>query len=193
MSSDATHAPLDLSAVQPATDASRRLVVRVALPLVVLGVLLCVVALAGDRSRLAFGYLLGVGFAWTVAMGCLFFIAMHRLTHAVWSVVFRRTLECFASALPLVALLFIPVLLLSSTLYEWRDAAQVAADPILQGKAPYLNFPFFAGRAASLRAEARRDAARPWRPLHEPLPPPHAKHTPDCTPPIAYHWKRPVP
>jgi hypothetical protein len=48
---------------------------------------------------------------------------------------------------PLLALLFLPVVLGVSSLYEWADAGKVAHDPLLQHKSVYLNVPFFLARA----------------------------------------------
>ena len=45
--------------------------------------------------------------------------------------------------LPLMALLFIPIIVGIPSLYEWADPAHVAHDPILQAKSAYLNVPFF--------------------------------------------------
>jgi hypothetical protein len=50
--------------------------------------------------------------------------------------------------LPLMAVLFLPILLGMHTLYEWSDASKVASDEILREKQPYLNVPFFEIRAA---------------------------------------------
>ena len=48
-----------------------------------------------------------------------------------------------------MALLFLPIALRACAhLYDWAHADVVAADPILQHKAAYLNVPFFLGRAA---------------------------------------------
>jgi succinate dehydrogenase hydrophobic anchor subunit len=46
-----------------------------------------------------------------------------------------------------MAVLFIPLLFGLSHLYLWAQPDAVANDPLLQHKAPYLNVPFFIGRA----------------------------------------------
>src|SRR5690606_14431168 len=61
--------------------------------------------------------------------------------------VFRRIFEASSATLPLLAVLFIPVLVGMGSLYPWTHADHVAADEILQHKAPYLNVPFFVVRA----------------------------------------------
>src|SRR5690606_25040978 len=49
--------------------------------------------------------------------------------------------------LPFMALLFLPLAFGVQELYIWARPEVVAADPILQAKAPYLNVPFFLVRA----------------------------------------------
>jgi hypothetical protein len=39
--------------------------------------------------------------------------------------------------------MFLPIVIGINNLYPWAHAAKVAADPLLQHKAPYLNVPFF--------------------------------------------------
>jgi hypothetical protein len=51
--------------------------------------------------------------------------------------------------LPILTLLFIPILLGMSRLYVWTHADVVAASDVLRHKQPYLNTPFFIIRAAT--------------------------------------------
>jgi hypothetical protein len=128
---------------------------KLSLALVALGALLSVAALANDADRFSFAYLLGFGFLWTVVLGSLFFVALHHVTRAVWSVVIRRVAEMFAAPAILVVGLLIPLFVFAyvsssggSSLFPWRDAAAVEGDHVLEGKAPYLNLPFFILRGA---------------------------------------------
>jgi hypothetical protein len=138
----------------PAPRKSKRLFTA-ALILVVLGALLSAAAyFDGDtgRVRFSFAYLWGFTFIWSVALGSLFFVALHHLTHAVWSVVVRRVAELLAAPMWLIGLLFVPVLLFAAwsdqfQLFPWLNAAAVEQDHLLQGKAPYLNFTFWTIRA----------------------------------------------
>jgi hypothetical protein len=59
----------------------------------------------------------------------------------------RRVFEAASRNLPVVVLLFIPVLFRLPHIYHWAEPGVVAADPILSLKAGYLNVPFFIGRA----------------------------------------------
>jgi hypothetical protein len=132
----------------------------VALALFVVGALLSAAAyFAGDTARVRFGfaYLWGFTFIWTVALGSLFFIALHHLAHAIWSVVVRRVAELLAAPMWLIGLLFVPVLLFALFndqfhLFPWLNAAEVEHDLLLQGKTPYLNFTFWTIRAVAFFA-----------------------------------------
>jgi hypothetical protein len=73
---------------------------------------------------------------------------LNHLTGGVWGAVIRRLLEAGARAVPLLALLFLPIALGVGRIYEWARPELVAADPILRMKQPYLNVPFFLVRAA---------------------------------------------
>ncbi len=87
-------------------------------------------------------YLLFLG----IALGSLALVMIQHLTGGAWGV-FRRILEASSRTIPLLALLFVPVLLGMHNLYPWTHADHVAADRILQEKSPYLNTPFFIVRA----------------------------------------------
>ena len=70
------------------------------------------------------------------------------LTGGAWGVVIRRPCEAAARTLPLVALMFVPIVIGIPNLYPWSHAKVVAADEILRHKQVYLNVPFFLTRAA---------------------------------------------
>jgi hypothetical protein len=83
-----------------------------------------------------------------VTLGCLALGMVHQLSGGAWGVVIRRPIGAAARVLPLMTLLFIPVLLGMRHLYVWTNADLVAHDELLQAKRPYLNVPFFLVRAA---------------------------------------------
>src|SRR5207247_79205 len=64
-----------------------------------------------------------------------------------WSVVARRQLENIVSLLPILALFFVPILILRHQLYEWMNIPP-GQDPALDAKHAYLNWTFFLVRAA---------------------------------------------
>ncbi len=101
---------------------------------------------AGAGRDFFFAYLVNYAFALSLALGALFFVILQHLTRAGWSVVVRRLAEGVAATMPVLAILFVPVLVGLHDLYHWSHPAALAHDPLLQRKAPYLNVPFFVGR-----------------------------------------------
>lgn len=96
-------------------------------------------------------YLVSFVFCLSLCLGALFFVAVNHLTRATWMVVIRRLCEVLAGGFPLMAVLFLPILLPmllgNHSLYHWSDPHYVEGDHIMEGKAPYLNVTFFAIRA----------------------------------------------
>ncbi len=88
-------------------------------------------------------YMLWLG----VALGCLGLGMTHQLSGGAWGVVIRRPIGAASRTLPILALLFVPVLLGMNHLYLWTHADVVSADQALQAKRLYLNVPFFIVRA----------------------------------------------
>ncbi len=90
-------------------------------------------------------------FAWVfwlgIALGCLGLLMLQHLTGGAWGIVARRFFEAGTRTLPVCAALFLPILFGMRSLYPWADPAVVAADPVLQHKAGYLNPMFFTVRA----------------------------------------------
>ena len=82
-----------------------------------------------------------------VSLGCLAVLMLHHLVGGSWGAMIQRILEAGTRTLPLMAILFIPILLGMGFLYEWALPSVVAHDPILQAKRWYLNIPFFLIRA----------------------------------------------
>lgn len=123
------------------------------LPLVAgaLGVLGLMAAwfLAGSAEVFYNAYLVAFLFALTLALGGLFFVLLHFLTRAGWSVVVRRLAEHVAGTLPLFLLLFVPVLLGFHELYPWSHAEMAEHDPLVAAKEPFLNAGGFYARSAA--------------------------------------------
>ena len=83
-----------------------------------------------------------------LAIGALGFTMIHQLSGGAWGVVSRQSLGAATRVLPVLTLLFIPIVIGMPHLYEWTHADVVDADPILKGKQAYLNTNFFLIRAA---------------------------------------------
>ncbi|MCZ7648786.1 MAG: hypothetical protein M5U26_26600 [Planctomycetota bacterium] len=102
---------------------------------------------AVDLRHTLFAYLVAFLFGLTIVLGMLFFVMIQHLTDAGWSTVLRRPAEQFLAALPVLALLLLPVLLGMQTLYKWTNESE-HANPLYLVKKPFLNVPFFIFRAA---------------------------------------------
>lgn len=102
-------------------------------------------------------YLTAYFFWLALALGCLSILMLHNLAGGYWGAVLRRPLEAAATTLPLLALLFIPLIVGMSALYPWvhgefggAELAASGATPLdLTFKQAYLSAPFFIGRAAA--------------------------------------------
>ena len=82
-----------------------------------------------------------------VPLGATALLMLQYLTGGAWGVIIRRPCEAASRTLPLLAILFIPVIIGMPYLYQWSHADIVAHDPLLQHKHIYLNVPFFLIRA----------------------------------------------
>jgi len=82
-----------------------------------------VVGILTDSRQFYHSYLFGYVFALDIALGALFWVLIHHVADAGWSVGLRRVFENMTRALPVLAVLFLPVLLgvFSGKLYGWYD------------------------------------------------------------------------
>lgn len=100
-------------------------------------------------------YLTAYFFWLALALGCLSILMLHNLAGGYWGAVIRRPLEAAATTLPLLALLFIPIIIGMPVLYPWvhgelapaglAESGATALD--LTFKQAYLNMPSFLIRA----------------------------------------------
>jgi hypothetical protein len=101
-----------------------------------------------DREQFWQSYLFAYMYWLQIALGCLGVVMLHHLVGGRWSAMILRLMETGAMTLPLMALLFLPLLFGLPTLYPWTSAEQVQQSDLLQNKALYLNLPFFLARTA---------------------------------------------
>lgn len=113
----------------------------------VAGSILLVATLFFDQALFFRSYLVAYVFWTGVAIGSLAIMMLHHLSGGAWGLVIRRLLEAATRTLPLIVLLFVPVVLGMHSLYEWTHADVVQSDPALLQKSKYLNAPFFLARA----------------------------------------------
>lgn len=114
----------------------------------VAGVGLCVLGALFDRPAAMASYLTAYLFWLGIALGSLAVVMLHYLVGGFWGFLIRRPLEAAMMTLPLMGLLFLPLLLDLGALYPWAKPVVEQLDQAVQGKQLYLNFPFFLARAA---------------------------------------------
>ena len=112
------------------------------------GLLLSAVGGAFNRTQFFQSYLMAYMFCLGATLGCLALGMVHQLSGGAWGVVLRRPIGAATRVLPIMTVLFLPIVLGMGHLYSWTHADLVARDEILQHKHVYLNTPFFLVRAA---------------------------------------------
>jgi hypothetical protein len=120
-----------------------------ALAIGALGVGAAVVGGIGDAGTFFRAYLTGYTFWLSLALGSLTLALLQFLTGGIWGLVMRRVFESAAATLPLMAVLFVPVVLGIPSLYTWAAPGAGTADALIEHKQIYLNVPFFVVRAVA--------------------------------------------
>jgi hypothetical protein len=113
----------------------------------VLGGLACAILGAANPKQFFFSWLVSFLFFLSLALGALFFVLIQYAAQGEWGIVLRRIGETIFATLPVMAALFLPVLLGLHDLYLWSVPGAAEHDALLRWKAPYLNVPFFLVRA----------------------------------------------
>ncbi len=88
-------------------------------------------------------YLMAFIFWIGLSLGCLAILMTHHLCGGRWGFPIRRLVEAGSQTLPLMLVLFAPILFGMRQLYVWMRPEAVNLDPLLQHKHVYLNQPFF--------------------------------------------------
>ena len=114
----------------------------------VLGALICVILGLGNPKHFIFSWLVSFLIFRSRAVGALFFVLIQYAAQGSWGIVVRRICETTFATIPVMAALFLPLLLGLHDLYSWSVPGAAEHDALLRWKAPYLNVPFFLVRAA---------------------------------------------
>jgi len=120
---------------------------RRALMVGVVGLALCALGAVLYRGPMLRSYLVAYNLVLGLSLGCLPMIMLYHLVGGRWGFAIRRILEAATRTLPLMALLFVPLLFDLPELYRWATP-EALGDPAIVHKAVYLNVPWFIGRAA---------------------------------------------
>jgi len=119
---------------------------RYAMLIGLLGAGLCVLGYVVHPAQFFRSYLMAYMFWLGLALGCLAILMLHHLVGGLWGVVIRRGLEASTRLLPLLAVLFVPLLFGLSDLYAWARAGELESHGSTQFRQVYLSVPFFLGR-----------------------------------------------
>ena len=118
-----------------------------ALMIGIAAVVICGIGFAMNRDQFFRAWLVAYLVWLSVTLGSMGLMMIHHLSGGSWGMVVRRVWEASSRTLPLMSLLFIPVLLGMQSLYPWMHPEVMQADPILRHKTLYLNPTFFTIRA----------------------------------------------
>jgi hypothetical protein len=89
-----------------------------------------------------FGYL-----AWlSLPVGCLGILMLHHMVSGRWGYAIQRIVEAGAFTLPLMAILFIPIVASLANIYPWVNGVQNSSADTGHVWTAYLNVPFFVAR-----------------------------------------------
>ena len=131
------------------TDAVSPVIKRWQTRALIIGVIAAILSFIGlflNRPQFFHSYL----FAWLfwsgLSFGALVLVMMQFLTGGLWGLAVRRLSIAAFMTLPLMAILFLPVLLGLHDIYGWSNGARAEAEGY-HHKAQYLNAPFFTARA----------------------------------------------
>src|ERR687898_144402 len=113
-----------------------------------LGGVACAVLGAANPKQFFYSWLVSFLFFLSLALGGLFFVLIQYASQGGWGIVVRRIGETVFATIPVMAVLFVPVLLGMHQLFSWSAPGAAEHDALLRWKAPFLNVPFFLVRAA---------------------------------------------
>jgi hypothetical protein len=147
---------------------------RSALILGLAGIVVLAFGAAIDLGAFMRAYFVALMVFWQLPLGCLAILIGYHLMGGRWGVVIGDALEAGVRTVPLLGLLFLPVLLDLDALYPWARAGFVAEHETVANKLGWLNEPFFIARsllywaiwiglAFALTTPSRPVAERPLR------------------------------
>src|SRR5262249_19778328 len=112
-----------------------------------LGVVGCAILGPGNPKQFFFSWLMAYMFFLSLAIGALFFTLFMYACQGGWGIVVRRICETVFATIPVMAILFVPLLLRLNYLYPWSVPGAAEQGALLRWKSPVLNRPFFLSRA----------------------------------------------
>src|SRR5262245_45181821 len=101
----------------------------------IVGIIGCGIGVAIDRDHFFRAWLIAYLLFLGISLGSMALLMIQHLTGGAWGV-FRRIFEASSRTLPLMALLFIPILLGLHALYPWTHPDLIQADEVLRHRVP---------------------------------------------------------
>ena len=116
---------------------------RASLIVGLVGAALCLLGALFWPAQFFRSYLVAYVTWWSIAVGCLGWAAIYRLTGGMWGFAARPFFEAGAATLPLLALLFIPIGFGLDHIYEWTRADFFEGLHHAENRKTYLSESFF--------------------------------------------------
>ncbi len=121
----------------------------VALGLGGIGLLVWAVGCYMDAEPALRGWLLGFIFWAGIGIGGLGILLLQYLTGGAWGVVIRRVAEACSRTIPVLAILFIPIVIgVFNNLFEWANLKALGEDEIINARGWYMEPQWWTARAA---------------------------------------------
>ena len=113
----------------------------------VIGLIAGGIGAAMNLDQFFMSWLIGFLFCLSLSLGCLALLMLQHISGGQWGMVGRRVFEAGSRMLPIVALLFVPLLFGLPKVFVWAQPEAVAGSHVVQMKTAYLNVSFFVIRA----------------------------------------------
>jgi hypothetical protein len=109
----------------------------------VIGTIALIFGAIDSPAQFFHAYLYGYVSWLSIPLGCLGLLMLHHMVSGRWGYAIQRILEAGALTLPLMAILFMPILVRPGMVYPWAQGAKDNAEVVGHIWTAYLNFPFF--------------------------------------------------
>src|SRR5258706_599264 len=129
--------PITRDILLPAFDRAQRIAVVVG----IIGLVVCLVGLFVNSALVMQSYLFAYLYWVGISLGCLGLLMIQFTVKGTWGLAIRRLSEAGALTIPLMAALFIPILLGAGVLYTWARPDVVSNYAPLQQESVDLHIP----------------------------------------------------
>ncbi len=113
-----------------------------------IGVLACFAGMYLQPEQALRGWLLGFIFWAGIGIGGLGILLLQYVTGGAWGVVIRRVAEACSRTIPLLAVLFLPIVFGIYRLYDWVNLAAAGNDKIIEWRGWYMDPTWWIVRSA---------------------------------------------